>query len=196
MFSLFTRKRSKTPRPYVPLVNAELKGNAEESYKAAGCVFKSAHHILAGYQPKKKTPFISGIGGKKEANESFIDTALRETVEELFDPESPPEVIRGLIQDIKTDVTPSKIVQNGSYIIIIYSFERLIEILKLTKKHKLVSHVYETIPITLMDLVFKRNVRASAEISHLAILPLLEHNYKNPFVDAYFIKDMPILLKD
>ena len=196
MFSLFTRKRSKTPRPYVPLVNAELKGNAEGSYKAAGCVFKSAHHILAGYQPKKKTPFISGIGGKKEANESFMDTALREMVEELFDPESSPESIRDVIQDIKVSVTPTKIVQNGSYIIVIYSLDRLGEILKCAKKHKLISRVYDTLPVTLMDLIFKRNVTASAEISHLAILPLLEHNYKNPFVDAYFIKDMPILLKE
>jgi len=187
-----TRKISRTNQPYLPLINSDLKGNAEESYKAAGCVFKSTHHILAGYQPKKKTPYISGIGGKKEAHESFMDTALRELVEELLEANPTPE----LIQDIKVSVTPTKVVQNGSYILVLYTFESLISILKLLKRHAVNSPLYDTVPETLIDLLLKRKISSKSEISHLCILPLVEHDRKNPFVDPYFIKDMPILMKE
>ena len=187
-----TRKISRTNQPYLPLVNAELKGDAEESYKAAGCVFKSAHHILAGYQPKKKTPYISGIGGKKEAHESFMDTALREMIEELLETTPTP----ALIQEIKVSIAPTKVVQNGSYILVLYTFESLSSILKLVKKHALHSPLYDTVPETLIELIFKRKVSSKSELSHLSILPLVEHDRKNPFVDPYFIKDMPILMKE
>ena len=54
------------------------------NYKGAGCIFTDNNLILAGYHPFKKTPYISGIGGGKQKNETYIITALRELVEELL----------------------------------------------------------------------------------------------------------------
>ena len=87
MYSFLSQTRKlfkKSPkRLFTRLVNI----NAEnvENFRAAGSVFTDSKIILAGYQPRKKKPFISGIGGKREEGESYMDTAIRETVEELFE---------------------------------------------------------------------------------------------------------------
>uniref|UniRef100_A0A6C0BKM0 Nudix hydrolase domain-containing protein n=1 Tax=viral metagenome TaxID=1070528 RepID=A0A6C0BKM0_9ZZZZ len=181
---------------YERLVNVEV--SHPEKYKAAGSVFTDGKIILAGYQPRKKKPFISGIGGKKEEGETYMYTALRETVEELFEYESIPRI---LIEELKT-IVPEKVLQNGSYIIVVYNFEDLGMMLKIIGKHKLRSPLYDTFPKNLIELIFNRrviydvnNVFYKPEISHLSLLPLIEHSRSNPFVDGDFIEDMPILMK-
>jgi len=183
---LFTR-RSRSSRSYKQLVNTEGLTDPE-GYKAAGCVFTDGKIILAGYQPRKKVPTISGIGGKKEAGETYMDTAIRETVEELFE----VEVSADLIKELKA-IPPEKIVQNGSYIIAVYTFINLEEMLKHMKRKGITSKLYDTMPLTLMELIFNRKLVENPEISHLALLPLVKHG-DAPLVDKYFIKDMPALM--
>lgn len=198
----FTRRlkslltRGKTQKVYQRLVNTNAKDLTK--YKAAGSVFTDGKLILAGYQPKKRKPFISGIGGGKEASETYMDTAVRETLEELFEFKEIPEKLK---QEIQTHVIPQRILQSGPYIMVVYTFDGLEEILKLVKKHNLNSPLYDFIPTTLLDLLFKRKLDISSnnlffkpEISHLCLLPLVQHSKSNPFVDAYFIEDMPLLL--
>jgi hypothetical protein len=189
----FTRKLKKllNTRPYERLVNTHLKN--EDKYKAAGSVFTDGKLILAGYQPLKNKPFISGIGGKKEDGEIYQVTALRETVEELFEFETVPEK---LIEDLMS-VTPEKVIQNGSYIMMVYNFNDLATMLKIISKYKLKSKLYDSAPLTLMDLLFKRKIELAVtpEISHLALLPLVQHEKSTPYVNSYFIEDMPILMK-
>jgi hypothetical protein len=48
----------------------------KDEYTACGVVFTDGRHILAGYQPNKKNPCISGIGGMKEKGETHFDTAM------------------------------------------------------------------------------------------------------------------------
>jgi hypothetical protein len=185
--SLFTRGRTlrNTPR-LANLPNAD-------KYKAAGSVFTDGKLILAGYQPKKRKPFISGIGGGKEAGETYRDTALRETLEELFEFKQIPEKLK---QEIHTSVIPDKLVQSNTYIMVVYNFQNLEKMLSIVKKYKMVSPLYDTIPTTLFDLLFKRKLDVgSPELSHLALLPLVKHSHSIPFVDAYFIEDMPLLLQ-
>ena len=185
--------------PYTRLVNTNLSNI--DQYKAAGSVFTDKKLILAGYQPRKRKPVISGIGGKKEEGETYIDTALRETLEELFEFKLLP---KELLNEIKSSLVPQKIIQNGDYIMVVYTFNDLELMLRIIQKYKLKSVLYDTFPKTLMDLLFKRklsfegenaNLFFKPEISYLALLPLVEHNKANPFVDLYFIEDMPILLK-
>jgi len=184
-------------RPYSRLINMNTKD--VDSFKGAGSVFTNGTHVLGGYQPRKRKPFISGIGGKKEASETYKDTAIRETLEEMFEFDSIP---KELIRELGEKIIPNKVVQNGSYIMVVYTFENLEEMLKIIKQHKLMSPLYDIIPTTLLDLIFTRklvydskNVFYKPEISHLAILPVVEHKKENPFVNAYFIDDMPILMK-
>ena len=183
---LFTR-RSRSPRSYKQLVNTEGLTDPE-GYKAAGCVFTDGKIILAGYQPRKKVPTISGIGGKKEDGEMYMDTAIRETVEELFE----VAVTADLIKELKS-IVPQKIVQNGSYIIAVYTFMNLEEMLKYMKRKGITSKLYDTMPGNLMELIFNRKLVENPEISHLALLPLVKHG-DAPLVDKYFIKDMPALM--
>ena len=196
-----TRKLfKKSPkRLFTRLVNI----NAEnvENFRAAGSVFTDSKIILAGYQPRKKKPFISGIGGKREEGESYMDTAIRETVEELFEFKDTPKELLG---ELKTSIVPQKVLQNGSYIIVVYNFNDLERFLSIIQKYKLHSVLYNEFPKNLMELIFNRNLEFPSkkvdvffkpELSHLSLLPLVQHDKANPFVDPYFVKDMVGLLK-
>lgn len=211
----------KSPK-YVELKN---NNNNSVSFEAAGCVFTDGKLILAGYQPRKRNPFISGIGGKKEKEETYMQTAIRETIEELFeiyfeDGKIPIECINKIIESVK----PLNIIKNGSYIIVLYTFDELSHILKIIKKYKIdISKMYSKYPENVIDLIFNRkdccdfditNFAVSnnnfkkimsgtapkayknmtlPEISRLCLLPVVKHNPSVPFVDKYFVTDLPLI---
>jgi len=160
-------------------------------YKAAGCLFTDGVRVLAGYQPNKKSPFISGIGGSKKAGESYVETALRETMEELFGLTKYPST---MLDELKM-IEPKNICQNFDYVNLIYSFEDLGKFLLVLSKYKkeLKSTVYKSIPTTLSSLLLDRVFDKSSEISHIVLLPLVEHNPAMPFVDPLFLKDMALI---
>ena len=134
----------------------------------------------------KATPFISGIGGSKDEGETYKETALREMVEELFETSVPP----ALLAELKTCVShsPRKVLR-GTYVRLVYTFEDLVDMLAIMKKH-IKSPLYATFPLTLMDLLFQRRVKGKAEISHLCLLPVVKHDSGTPFVVSYFVKEM------
>jgi len=160
-------------------------------YNAAGIIFTDKIHILGGYQPHKRTPFISGIGGMKELSETYMITAIRETLEELFDLENIPSI---LLYELVEKLKDKPIMQNDNYISVICTFEDLQIICNLLKEHNIVSRLYGEIPNNLSDLIFKRKINKDSEIAQLCILPLVNHNIKNPFIDSYFINDINQLL--
>ena len=166
-------------------------GPDEREYKAAGCVFTDGGLILGGYQPYKKQPFISGIGGAREGGENYLETALRETVEELFDIRE-SDIPSNLISALVEHFIPRKVIQNGSYVMLVYNFKDLDKFLGICKSYKVVSPLYAKFPTTLDSLLFTRSSRkGSPEISQLAILPVVpDHDPENPVVDARFISDM------
>lgn len=138
-------------------------------------------HILAAYQPNKKRPHISGFGGKRLTHETFLQTSLRETVEELFDVEVPQKLLRTLTQTM----FPTKVVLRGSYVCVIYTFDQLMDILQICKK-TLEKTVYPVFPETLEDLMLKRQPRATSELSHLCLLPLV----RGIQIDPLFLRDL------
>jgi hypothetical protein len=153
-----------------------------KDYKYAGIVFTNGRHILAGYQPHKKTPFISGIGGKKNENETYIKTAIRETLEELFQITNfPPK----LLHEIQNILIGKKIILIDNYISILCTFSDLLRIIFLLEKNKIKSVLYGTLPSTLEELIFQRKKNRKAEISDLVLLPLAE----NLMIDECFLND-------
>lgn len=142
-------------------------------------------HILAAYQPNKKRPHISGFGGKRMNEETFLQTALRETVEELFDVEVSQKLVRTLTQT----VFPTKVILRGSYICVIYTFDQLIDILQICKKF-LENSVYPVFPETLEELILKRQPRATSELSHLCLLPLVRCLQ----IDPLFLEDFIMII--
>ena len=151
-------------------------------YTSAGCLFVNGTHALAGYQPGKTVPCISGIGGKREdADSGVMETALREMLEEVLGIYDSPRFMGAL-----AGVEYITMIRGRNYVNIVYSFLALEKILRLVQGAGGQSPYYKTFPLTLHDLIFSREA-AGAEIVHFALLPLVADL---PWVDPYFVKDL------
>jgi hypothetical protein len=163
------------------------------NFTAAGCLFYNEQFLLAGYQPRKQRPVLSGLGGKREEGEEFWTTALRETVEELFELSTVPP---GWIEQIQCSVPHKGFLKNGDYVSVLYSFDDLQKILEILKTLQCQSELYEEFPTNLLALLFNRKqLEYPAEVSHLTFLPLVLHAVDTPFVSSDFLKDMRLLLQ-
>ena len=161
-----------------------------ESYHGAGLVFTDDKLILAGYQPLKKKPFISGLGGSKQDGDvDYFHTAVRETLEELYDLEIIPD---NLIAHIRGIFTKTAIHESNGYTFLKLDFTDLKIIIGLVKAFGLKSRVYDVMPKTLSELLLNRKIATGekTEITHLCLLPLVNHPLHLPFVDLNLIKDM------
>lgn len=177
-------------------VSSKIKDNLDDgAIKGAGCIFTNYKLILAGYQPYKKRPIISGIGGSCNKGENYIDTAIREMLEEIFGFEGD---LTNLLVLIKTNVVPTKQIRNGDYISIIYSFDDLLSIISILNTGFLTSKFYDIFPQNIEDILLKRKLIAGEEIQQLLLLPILhlEQGLKGgdrrPTVVAPLINTLPI----
>ncbi len=162
------------------------------NYASAGCIFHNEQFILAGYQPRKQKPVLSGLGGRKEGDEECIVTALRETIEELLDLQTVP---LDFIREIQESIPFERYIQSGDYVSFLYSFDDLQKMLELLKCKGIHSELYDEFPTNLLALLFNRKQLAyPAEISHLVLFPLVNHPKDAPFVSPYFLKDIRLLL--
>jgi hypothetical protein len=151
-------------------------------YTSAGCLFVNGTHALAGYQPGKMVPCISGIGGKREnADNGVMETALREMLEEVLGIYDSARFMVAL-----AGVEYITMIRGQNYVNIVYSFLALEKILGLVQGAGGQSPYYKTFPLKLHDLIFSREA-AGAEIVHFAVLPLVPDL---PWVDPYFVKDL------
>lgn len=154
-------------------------------YTSAGCIFTNGIHILGGYQPNKQTPCISGIGGKRDDCEEFVQTAMREMLEELFGIYARPDFVSALMA-----IPYERLIISGDYVSLVYSFSSLEKILAELVHLNAVSPLYNEMPLTLIDLILKRIVGVDSEISHLCVLPVVNHPRGTPFIENCFMKDI------
>ena len=91
---------------------------------SAGCFFTDGKLYLAGYQPKKKNPYITGIGGHVELGEDEFEAAFRELIEELF--EIHP-VSKDLLKELLAKYVPHRRVCNNSYTIFEFTFNETVD---------------------------------------------------------------------
>lgn len=142
-------------------------------YSAAGCAFTDGFLVLAGYQPNKKRPGISGLGGNREGKEFYHTTAFRETLEEIFGitPVSfPPD----LISTLRNKLPPRRILNKDGYITLLYNFKDLETFLKICKTQRLRSPLFpDGIPTNLTDLIFNRIYDTETEVRTLCLLPVI-----------------------
>lgn len=161
-------------------------------YECAGILFTDMKHVLAGYQPNKRKPCITGIGGGREEGEQYMDTAIRETIEELFNVD---EVSKKLIHTIRDTIPPKQIIMNEYYVTIVYNFDDLHTFLKIVKRFKLQTNVYDKFPLTIMDVLMHRKLNVpKAEIKHLVLLPFIQHLDNYPLIHREFLEDMNKLI--
>jgi 8-oxo-dGTP pyrophosphatase MutT (NUDIX family) len=160
---------------------------------SAGCFFTDGKLYLAGYQPKKKNPYISGIGGHVELGEDEFEAALREVIEELLEVHPVP---KDLLKELLAKCVPKRRVCNNSYTIFEFSFNDLESILKHIETHKIQSPLYNTFPTTISELVFQRLIRPALidpEITHLVVLPFVDHPLHNELLSPCLRSDVHIL---
>ena len=169
------------------LVRTNTPLEDQSNFMGAGCIFTNQTHVLAGFHPNKKIPNISGFGGKREGNETYTQTALRETLEELF--HIKPASL-DLIKLIEANLKPGHIskqkTKEGLYYILHYTFEDLKLILKFASLYCVDTPLYEKWPTNVQRLIFYRKMEKSSEISQLCLLPFIE----NITVDENFKKDL------
>ena len=168
------------------------------TFQAAGVLFTDGSDVLAGFQPLKESPSISGFGGTREGRETIRETAFREVLEELFDPNPNPDPtfdIKPLIRLLKERYKKDPIIRKGSYRFLILPFRELTAILALVKAIGLPSQVYTTIPSTIADLLKRRKPLPTSEISALHLLSRTATTGPNGEpIDPYFLEDLQSIL--
>jgi len=155
-------------------------------------MFTNGRVVLGAYQSKRGTISISGIGGSRDGDETFIETALRETVEELFDVKDVP---KRLLNTLEKSLRPTSIRGKdvggwGLYVLVIYTFEDLETILKCAAS-SLNTPLYAKFPRTVSALLLDRNPAKSphTEITYLTLIPVGEQ-YATTKIHPDLIEDM------
>jgi len=157
--------------------------NTHINYTSAGSLYTNNKLVLCGYQQNKQNSTISGFGGKKETtDESYIETAIRETLEELFNIVPNKEIIHL----INANINHNKLIIQDNYYMLVYSFDDLELMLNLLNKNQITSKLYDSFPVTLSDLILNRKINNESEISHICLLPLKQ----NITINNEFIKDI------
>lgn len=146
----------------------------------AGIMFTDKNLVLAGYN--KLQDHITGFGGKKKREEKPYETALRETIEELFEIHSLSDE---QIKEICNKIVFDNLIAYKSYSLFIMSFNDLDNIIKILKSYNLKSKIYEEFPNNISDLILKRKYYDRSEFDSIIIIP---------FSDEVHVK--PELLKD
>lgn len=150
-----------------------------QTYRGAGCIFTDGKQVLGGYQPKGA--YISGLGGNRENGEDYHQTAIRETVEELFEA-TPSEALIYQLQGIPY----SKCIMNGPYVALVYSFNDLNTFMEICKVYLNNSCIYDKFPETLLELLLNRRPNQKTEVQELYILPLNSDLH----IDKNFLNDL------
>jgi hypothetical protein len=148
---------------------------------SAGIVFQSRTHVLMGYQPAKK--MITGIGGKPLDGEQRLETAMRETVEELFGMSPTRWLLNGLLGYYRN----RRPVFNGSYAMYLFSLHDLYDFMAIVRGFMHASPYYVTFPNTLTDLILHRVAPPDAEVTSLALVTIVQTAV---YLDT---QDMPFL---
>ena len=149
-------------------------------FSAAGCLFTDKKLVLAGYQFRHGKGVLDGIGGTREEGETAIETAFRETLEELFD--IVPSA--ALVAEMRRSFKPRSKFQTGQYICFVYNFKILEKMMVFLKGHGLRSPLYKVFPVTITELLFNLRIRPT-ELTHLSLIPFVDELS----FEEHFLKD-------
>ena len=154
-------------------------------FDGAGCLFTDGMMVLAGYQPKKGVKLISGFGGSRKVGENYFETAMREVLEELLEIKPNEKLLNAL----NSEFQPSRVIINGTYIVLQYSLDDIGTLLDIVARFYSHSPIYSDMPVTLIEVVFKRKHMRGMEVPNVILLPLV-----NDFtIDPSFRKDIELV---
>jgi hypothetical protein len=156
-------------------------------WTAAGVLFTNNTYVLGGVQQCNDKHIVSGIGGSRQDGETYIYTALREMIEEIFDIiEVPKKIITVLEKRFK----PTHVFQTQTYITVVYTFKQLEQMLRIVKKQGLESRLYESIPCKLHELMLYRFPCNDCELSRLLLVNLYPARTYSSAIHKDFIQDL------
>ncbi len=139
-------------------------------HQSAGCMFLGPEHVVVGLQRTRSSEVrISGLGGKREAEESWYETAIRETVEELFHvSEIPAALLDALAKLQPLDVLFQT---RAGYVCIVYNIQDLPVFLRICRRFLQSSPLYPTFPTSIASLLLDRRIAVDAEVLQLLLWP-------------------------
>jgi len=149
-------------------------------FSAAGCLFTDKKLVLAGYQFRHGRGVLDGIGGSRDGSETAIETAFRETLEELFD--IVPSA--ALVAELRRHFKARSKFQTEQYICFVYNFKTLEKMMVFLKEQGLRSPLYKVFPVTVTELLFNRRIRPT-ELTHLSLIPFVD----DLSLEEHFLKD-------
>jgi len=126
-------------------------------------MFTDGIRVLGGLQIK--TGKIGGFGGKCLPGESRSETALRETIEELFGVvHVPSELIAKL-------PASQNFIEYPEYTCFVYNFDDLQTFIRRAGRYIQSSPMYAVFPLTVWELLQNRIFPESAEVGELYLIP-------------------------
>jgi hypothetical protein len=139
-------------------------------FLGAGCLFYKDRHVLVGLHASRRGHVrICGFGGKREGEEPWWQTAFRETVEELLEPEN---ISFNLYHALASNMVPHVLYDaEAQYVSLVFSMEDLKTFLAICAEY-VKTPLYATFPRSAEDLVFHRIPKRDAEISHIVFWPI------------------------
>lgn len=175
--SLFGRNTSSSAR--FPKISGEWYG--------AGIMFTNSITALVGYKIINGAWMLSGFGGKREGDEEYYQTAIRETFEELYETNVTDEMVKYVEDRIKV----SQVINNKGYVLMICNYEQLNRIMLAAIRYVLDSPVYPALPYNSSTLVGTRNNASLAEYIYVGFVPIHMLLAENPpvSVDKHLISD-------
>ena len=174
-----------------------------KEYYGAGLHFidEADGSIVAGAQPHKKTPCISGFGGKAEASDgSSVITAYRETIEELCGVSVDEEFIRGLINEL--GLVPLGYEMADGYVYYLLSQRDMVSIIGyvwMRRRSFIRYYVGPYAPQSVEEVVRCRvwGEAEVAEVEQLYVLHLVDQvqgkGHDGLPLDPLFVKDMELI---
>jgi len=153
---------------------------------AAGVFCTDGTYVLAGYQPHKQRPCISGIGGHCEPGDhaDTAATAFREMMEELFG----ITAFGTLSFQAILGYTP-KHVRTRTYVNYTVTFDELERVLAHLARTGAQSPYYApSFPTTVRELVDRRSVPVDAELHTLYMLHM--ETFERDGIDVHLINDI------
>jgi hypothetical protein len=171
---------------------------ADFDFAGAGCMFVNTRHVLAAIHTgkHKSHSILSGFGGKRQdPAESWKRTAIRETIEELFDVGTIPSLDTHILPRFLRRCPPSSVIYSDAhnYLTLIYSFRDLEYLLRLCRKYVKSPLYPQGIPRTVWDILVKRGLPSkTTEIPHILLWSRYADAYEYDVADE-FMYDLGML---
>lgn len=157
------------------------------NFSSAGILFEESDtdevRYLSGWNPSLNA--WSGFGGKRYADETAWQTAIREVIEELFGLRVKKDVLQSLIEKI----TPMEFFQNGTYVCFVCPLRIVYELGVYLEGFGYKSPFYTKFPSTAFEIIESREYH-HVERVELTDLTFIGKNLELESLDPYFKSDL------